>query len=114
MDIRTPQEIGLAIRERRRKLGLDQEELAARVNVSRQWIIEIEKGKPRAELGLVLRTLNALNLVTSIDTGEADKRREEFGFSDEGAGFREDSVPARKNVSAPDIDAILDNLRSGS
>lgn len=62
MRTRTPRDIGLTIRERRLQLGLDQAELARRVGVSRQWLVEIEKGKPRAELDLVLRTLRKLDL----------------------------------------------------
>jgi HTH-type transcriptional regulator/antitoxin HipB len=56
MLIRTPQDLGFVIREQRKKLGLDQSELARRAAVSRQWIVEVEKGKPRAEVGLLLRT----------------------------------------------------------
>ena len=55
-------DLGLAIRERRRALRLDQAALAKRVGVSRQWISDIERGKPRAELALVLRTLKELDL----------------------------------------------------
>jgi HTH-type transcriptional regulator/antitoxin HipB len=55
MLLRAPIDIGCAIRDRRSKLGLDQQELARRVGVSRKWIVEVEKGKPRAEIGLVLR-----------------------------------------------------------
>lgn len=62
MRVRTPNELGLRIRERRLESGLDQAALAAKVGVSRQWIVEIEKGKPRAEIGLVMRALNALGL----------------------------------------------------
>jgi HTH-type transcriptional regulator / antitoxin HipB len=43
--------------------NLDQKSLAASVGVSRQWIVGIEKGKARAPLGLVLRTLRALGVV---------------------------------------------------
>ena len=60
MILRTPSDLGLLIRDRRKSLGLDQRELAEKVGVSRLWIIEIEKGKPRAEIGLVMRTLLAL------------------------------------------------------
>lgn len=67
MRLRTPQDIGWAIRERRRALHLDQAELARRVGVSRQWIIGIEKGKGRADLSLVLRTLDALGVVLRSD-----------------------------------------------
>ena len=62
MRLRTPTDMGLAIRERRRSMGLDQRTLARRAGVSRQWIIEAEKGKRRAEVGLILRTLDALGL----------------------------------------------------
>ena len=67
MRVRTPLDIGLTIRERRRALGLDQAELARRVGVSRQWIVAMEKGKPRAELGLVLRALSALGIALRAD-----------------------------------------------
>lgn len=61
--VRSPAELGALIRARRRELGLDQSALADKVGVSRQWIIEIEKGKPRAAIGLVLRTLSALDVL---------------------------------------------------
>jgi HTH-type transcriptional regulator/antitoxin HipB len=62
MRARTPLDIGLTVRERRRELGLNQAELAAQVGVSRQWLVAVEKGKPRAELGLVMRLLNVLKV----------------------------------------------------
>ena len=63
MRVRTPTDVGLRIRERRKALHLDQAELARRVGVTRQWIIGIEKGKARADLSLVMRTLDALGIV---------------------------------------------------
>lgn len=51
---------------RRLDLGLTQAELARRAGVSRQWINEFEQGKPTAELGLVLRLLDALELELAI------------------------------------------------
>lgn len=67
MRVRSPAELGALIRARRRELGLDQSALADRVGVSRQWIIEVEKGKPRAAIGLVLRVLNALGILLDAD-----------------------------------------------
>ncbi|OHC75739.1 MAG: hypothetical protein A3G18_06465 [Rhodospirillales bacterium RIFCSPLOWO2_12_FULL_58_28] len=67
MRARTAFDLGLIIRERRRKLGIDQRELADKVGVSRQWVVEIEKGKPRAEVGLLLRTLEALDLKLNVE-----------------------------------------------
>jgi HTH-type transcriptional regulator / antitoxin HipB len=62
MRIRTPADLGALIRDRRIKLGLDQRSLAQKVGVSRQWVVEVEKGKPRAEIGLLLRTIDALGI----------------------------------------------------
>ena len=70
MKIRTPLDLGLAIRDRRRKLKLSQTELARKAGVGRQWVVAIEHGKSRAELGLVLRTLSALDLPLTIDPGD--------------------------------------------
>lgn len=67
MRIRTPIDLGAVIRDRRRKLQLDQKSLADNVGVSRQWIVEVEKGKPRAEIGLVLRTIEALGINLAVD-----------------------------------------------
>jgi HTH-type transcriptional regulator / antitoxin HipB len=67
MLLRTPHDLGAAIRDRRRRLNLDQRDLARQIGVSRKWIIDVEKGKPRAELGLVLRTLDALGLRLALD-----------------------------------------------
>lgn len=70
MQVRTPLDLGVIIRERRRALGLRQQDLAERVGVSRQWIVEVERGKSRAELGLVLRTLNALGIELHVGRPE--------------------------------------------
>lgn len=63
----TPLDFGNTIRQRRKALGWDQARLAHEIGVSRQWVIDMEKGKPRAELHLVLRALKALDLRLSLD-----------------------------------------------
>ncbi len=60
--IRTAVDLGTVIRNRRKQLGLDQATLAKRIGATRQWVIGVERGKPRAELGLVLRALDALGI----------------------------------------------------
>ena len=75
MRIRSPSELGALIRGRRRQMGLDQSELGEKVGVSRQWIIEIEKGKPRAAVGLILRTLNALGIILDARNEPAQKSK---------------------------------------
>jgi len=62
MLIRTPADLGAIIRDRRKKLKLGQADLAERIGVNRKWVIGIEQGRVRAELGLVLRALDALGL----------------------------------------------------
>jgi len=76
MRIRTPTDLGGLIRDHRTKLGLDQKSLAAKVGVSRQWIVEVEKGKPRAEIGLVLRTIDALGIQLAADSSGKTKERQ--------------------------------------
>jgi HTH-type transcriptional regulator/antitoxin HipB len=90
MLFRTPNDLGSAIRDRRRRLNLDQSDLARQIGVSRKWIIDVEKGKPGAEIGLVLRTLDALGLRLALDTAEGN------------------ATPA---VPVADIDKILDRTR---
>ncbi|MGE3966459.1 MAG: helix-turn-helix domain-containing protein [Planctomycetota bacterium] len=65
--LRTAEELGIAIRERRMELGLTQSELADRAGVGRQWLVEVEQGKPRAQIDLLLRTLFELRLDLSIE-----------------------------------------------
>jgi HTH-type transcriptional regulator / antitoxin HipB len=76
MRIRTPTDFGALIRDRRIKLGLDQRSLAQKVGVSRQWIVEVEKGKPRAEIGLLLRTIDALGIPLMTEEEAAAKRKD--------------------------------------
>lgn len=76
MHIRTPTDLGVLIKDRRRSCGWDQQTLADKIGTSRQWVIEIERGKPRAEVGLVLRALNALGVDLSFRTGGKERSNE--------------------------------------
>lgn len=67
--ISSPAKLGEVIRARRIELGRTQSQLAARAGVSRWWITQIEAGKPRAELGLILKVLYTLDLTLKVDTG---------------------------------------------
>lgn len=64
--VKTRQDIGTLLRERRPKTGLDHAEPARRIGVSRHWLIELEGGKPRAEIGLMLRALDALDIPLEV------------------------------------------------
>ena len=94
MRIRTATDLGAFIRERRTRLGMDQIALAKKAGTSRKWLVEVEQGKPGAEIGLILRTLKSLEI--SIDL-EADTSVA--------------TTPPSK-AKAPDINSILDSLKN--
>jgi len=75
MRVRTPADLGAIIRDRRKQLKLDQATFAKRIGVSRQWVIEIERGHARAELGLVLRAVDALNIQLDANIDQATRAR---------------------------------------
>ena len=68
MFIRTPADLGAAIRDRRKQLGFDQSTFARRIGVSRQWVIRVERGHARAAMGLVLRAVDALGIRLDAST----------------------------------------------
>jgi HTH-type transcriptional regulator/antitoxin HipB len=72
---RTPADLGAVIRDRRKQLKLNQAGLANKIGVSRQWLIDLEHGHPRAELGLVLRVLDALGINLDADIAQAKAPR---------------------------------------
>lgn len=76
MLIRTTHEVGLLVRDRRRAAGLTQGELAERVGASREWIRQLESGKPRLELGLTLRALTALGIALNAEFAPGAKQTE--------------------------------------
>jgi HTH-type transcriptional regulator / antitoxin HipB len=79
MRIRTPRELGAVLRDERRKLRLSQVDLSEKANVSRKWIVEMENGKARAELVLVLRALGALGLALTVERETETKRKRNAG-----------------------------------
>lgn len=86
MLIHTARELGLLIREARRRANLTQAVLAERIGVSRKWVIDLEGGKTTAEVGRVLQALRALDL--SLDVR-----------------------PDARGAATVDLDAIVDRPR---
>ena len=89
MLVRTPADLGAAIRDKRKQLGLNQAGFAEKIGVSRQWVIELEHGHARAELGLVLRALDALDIRLDATVDQTGHQR----------------------PGVPDIDAIVTNAK---
>lgn len=86
-------DVAAAVRGRRQTLGLSQADVARQARVSRQWISEFESGKPTAEIGLVIRLLDALGLSLNLEP------RDTTG---------ESQPPV---VTTVDLDALLDKHR---
>ncbi len=65
--IATPADLGAIVRESRLLAHLTQAELAAKAEVSREWLIGLERGsRPRAELTKVLAVLDVLDLPLTV------------------------------------------------
>lgn len=60
--IKDPADLGQAIRQRRKVLGLTQEDVAAQVGVARITVSAVENGKETAQIGLVLQICRDLGL----------------------------------------------------
>ncbi|WP_419924304.1 helix-turn-helix domain-containing protein [Candidatus Poriferisocius sp.] len=56
----SPGDLGHFIRTERRRQGITQAVLAARLGVSRKWLSEAENGKPTIEVGLAMAALREL------------------------------------------------------
>lgn len=82
MLVRSAKDIGLFIRDSRKRKNLDQSQLAAMIGVNRRWVMEVEKGKPRAEVGLVLKALDALGIRVGIDESVSNTPPEGIAIAD--------------------------------
>lgn len=99
MLVRTALDLGALLRQRRRELGLNQQQLADRVGVSRLWLSQAEHGKSSAELGLMLRALEAvgveLRVEVNAETSQAAAHERPEGRARSGAAVDIDAIVAR-------------------
>ena len=61
-NVSDPSALGHIIRETRRALGLTQPKLALSAGVGVRFLVDIEKGKPTAQIGKIMRVLAALGI----------------------------------------------------
>jgi HTH-type transcriptional regulator / antitoxin HipB len=64
--IRQPEDLGQAVRARRKAAGLTQAELAEVAGVGTRFVSELERGKPTAEFNKVLQVLRVLGFDLQI------------------------------------------------
>ena len=105
LTIAHPFDIALAVRGRRKQLKLRQSEVAQAAGVGREWLVDLEHGKPTAEVGKVLRTFEALGIQLDVLmlrrppawtlplTAEAEVRRERLRAHRPPRRRRADVVP---------------------
>lgn len=66
MGIQTSQQLGIAIRTRRKQLKITQKELAMSCGTGLRFIVDLEKGKPTCQTGKTLDVLRSLGLVVEV------------------------------------------------
>jgi len=97
MKVRIPRALGALDRARHRELKLNPTSFASRAGGIQGWLSAIERGKPTAEIGRVLRTLAVLSLILDAHV--------------ESSAQRDSSPPARRSLPKIDIDEIVDRHR---
>lgn len=60
--INNPKELGQFILKERKKLKLTQKEISEFTDVGRKFVLELEKGKPTAQISKIFEVLNGLGL----------------------------------------------------
>jgi len=67
MQLRTPHDIGYILADARHRRRWSQQELAAKVGVSRQWVSMVENGKTSVGFDLVMSALHALGYSVHVN-----------------------------------------------
>ena len=62
LTVSDPVALGRAVRDVRRALGLTQPDLALSAGVGVRFLVDIEKGKPTAQIGKLMQVLAALGI----------------------------------------------------
>jgi len=70
--IMTQQEIGNAIKERRKKLGINQQTLADLASVAVNTVVAIERGEGNPQLATLLTIIDTLGLQMDINIKQLD------------------------------------------
>jgi HTH-type transcriptional regulator / antitoxin HipB len=74
ISLHNPEQLGAAIRLKRNEKNLTQSELAKLLGAERKWVLHLESGNSRAEIGLVLRAIEVLGLRALLgDKGQAGR-----------------------------------------
>ena len=94
MTLHNAEQLGAAIRLKRREKGLTQSELAKLLGAERKWVLNLESGNSKAEIGLILRAIEVLGLRAFL----TDKSQPERGPYD---------------LKTPRLDQVFQRLQRG-
>lgn len=72
--VRSPEDLGRAIRRVRRDRGWSQQDLGSRTGVDRSYVAKIERGRSSRLLSLVLDLLRVLDLEITLHVRARDDR----------------------------------------
>jgi y4mF family transcriptional regulator len=75
MNARNPEQLGAAVRARRKQLKVTQKDLAMVCGTGLRFIVDLEKGKPTCQIGKLLQVVQALGLEFRIDVPDVDAGR---------------------------------------
>lgn len=74
MTLHNAEQLGAAIRLKRKEKNLTQSELAKLLGAERKWVLNLESGNSKAEIGLILRAIEVLGLRASLaDKGQVGR-----------------------------------------
>jgi HTH-type transcriptional regulator / antitoxin HipB len=94
MTLHNAQQLGAAIRLKRREKSLTQSELAKLLGAERKWVLNLESGNSKAEIGLILRAIEVLGLRAFL----TDKAQPE---------------PGPYDLKTPRLDQVFERLQRG-
>jgi HTH-type transcriptional regulator/antitoxin HipB len=97
MTLHNAEQLGAAIRLKRREKRLTQSELAKLLGAERKWVLNLESGNSKAEIGLILRAIEVLGLRAFL-TDKAAKAQSERGPHD---------------LKTPRLDQVFQRLQRG-
>jgi len=72
MNIKSADELGKAIRQKRKQLKVTQKELAMTSGTGNRFIVDLEKGKPTCQVGKIFQVLQSLGLWIGIDNSRGE------------------------------------------
>ncbi len=73
--VNNSKDFGQMVADARKALGITQRELALAINTGERFIVDLEAGKPTAQLGKALAAAKAVGIVLGDLSAETDKRR---------------------------------------